>query len=58
MHGIPVQVIFKEAVYHAVAVGAYELFDFVDFPAWLHGALLQVLQQYTAWCWPGRSKPG
>lgn len=42
LHGIPLPVIIKEAVYHGVAVGAYELYDYVDFTSWLHSALLQV----------------
>ena len=40
VHGVPSPVLAKEAVYQAVAVGAYELHDHVDLHAWLHGGLL------------------
>jgi hypothetical protein len=38
--GPPPALLAKEAVYRAVAVGAYELHDFVDLSAWLRRALL------------------
>lgn len=40
VQGVPVAVLAKAAVYHAVAVGAYELHDFLDFSSWLHASLL------------------
>lgn len=39
---IPGPVLEKEAVYQAVALGAYELFDHIDFSNWLHSTLLKV----------------
>lgn len=39
-HGVPWAVRAKAAVYHAVAVGAYELHDTIEFSAWLHNSLL------------------
>jgi hypothetical protein len=39
---VPPGVRIKAAVYHAVAVGAYDLHDFVDFSSWVHtGGLLE-----------------
>lgn len=54
---IPVpQVLYKDAVYAALAVGAYELYDYVDWGAWLTGSLLQVRQccstRTAVQCWP------
>lgn len=37
------QVLYKDAVYSALAVGSYELHDYVDYRGWLAGALLQEL---------------
>jgi hypothetical protein len=31
-------------MYRAVALGAYELVDVIDYPGWLRGTLLQVGQ--------------
>jgi hypothetical protein len=39
---VPVALLLKEATYAAVAVGAHELHEAVDFPAWLRSALLPV----------------
>jgi hypothetical protein len=38
----PEPLLVKEAVYNAVAVGAYDLHDAIDYLPWLHGSLLQV----------------
>ncbi len=38
------QVLYKDAVYAALAVGAYELYDYLDWGAWLTDSLLQVRQ--------------
>lgn len=40
--GVPRVILNKEVVYNAIAIGAYELHDFVDFTAWLRGSLLHV----------------
>lgn len=40
MRNIPIEAIQKAAVYHAAAVGAYELHDHIDFSPWLHSSLL------------------
>lgn len=40
VRGVPAAILAKEAVYHAAAVGAYELHDYIDFSAWLRGSLL------------------
>ena len=40
--GIPASVLFKEAVYNAMAVGAYELHDYVELSSWLRSSLLLV----------------
>jgi hypothetical protein len=39
---VPVPVLAKEAVYNAAGVGAYELYDYVDFSSWFQSTLLQV----------------
>ena len=38
--GMPWAIRVKAAVYHAVAAGAYELYDTIDFSQWLQSALL------------------
>jgi len=38
--GVPWAIRMKAAAYHAVAVGAYELYDSIDFSSWLHASLL------------------
>jgi len=43
--GIPSPVLLKDAVYNAVAVGAYELHDYVDWTPWLRSTLLQELAE-------------
>lgn len=57
---MPEPLLLKEAVYHAVAVGSYELHDVIDYSSWLHGPLLQVriclLPHDT--CWLGGRNPG
>lgn len=40
--GVPRVILNKEVVYNAIALGAYELHDFVDFTGWLRGSLLHV----------------
>ncbi|KAK9822576.1 hypothetical protein WJX74_006339 [Apatococcus lobatus] len=40
INGIPASVLFKEAVYNAMAVGAYELHDYVELSSWLRSSLL------------------
>ena len=43
VRGVPAAVLAKEAVYQAVAVGAYELHDYIDFTgglAWVVGSVL------------------
>lgn len=47
--GVPLQLLHKEAAYHAVAVGAYELHDYVDFTPWLRSTLLPVSAQMVMW---------
>lgn len=39
---VPLALLHKEAAYHALAVGAYELHDHVDFSPWLRATLLPV----------------
>ncbi|EFJ44088.1 hypothetical protein VOLCADRAFT_95713 [Volvox carteri f. nagariensis] len=39
--GVPMQILHKDSVYGALAAGAYELHDYLDFRAWLTGSLLQ-----------------
>ncbi|MEQ2230162.1 Importin-11, partial [Ilyodon furcidens] len=40
----PVQLLMKDAVYNAVGLAAYELFDNVDFDQWFKNQLLGELQ--------------
>ena len=40
--GIPAAVLFKEAVYTALAAGSYELHDYIDLSSWLRSSLLLV----------------
>lgn len=35
-------VLEKEAVYHSVAVAAYDLYDYIEFSSWCNSTLLQV----------------
>lgn len=42
VHGVPAALLAKDAVYAALAAGAYELHDYVNFRDWLQGALLAV----------------
>ncbi|KAG2485576.1 hypothetical protein HYH03_015738 [Edaphochlamys debaryana] len=41
--GVPAQVLYKDAVYAALAAGAYELHEHLDYRGWLAGGLLQEL---------------
>ncbi|GFR48983.1 hypothetical protein Agub_g11001, partial [Astrephomene gubernaculifera] len=41
--GVPRQILYKDAVYGALAAGSYELHDYLDFRTWLAGPLLQEL---------------
>ncbi len=38
--GVPWAIRMKAAAYHAVAVGAYELYEAIDFSSWLHASIL------------------
>ena len=40
--GIAASVLFKEAVYAAIGVGAYELHDYIELSSWLRSSLLLV----------------
>lgn len=40
--GVPEPLLLKEAVYSAVAVGAYDLHDSIDYTPWLRSSLLKV----------------
>lgn len=40
VRGVPAAVLAKEAAYQAVAAGAYELHDYIDFTGFLHSSLL------------------
>ncbi|GMH34265.1 hypothetical protein BSKO_02099 [Bryopsis sp. KO-2023] len=52
--GIPGTVLEKEAVYHAVAVGSYDLYDYVNFSSWYRSTLVQELNNKNPKLWPLR----
>jgi hypothetical protein len=39
--GVPCSVLLKEAVYNAVGVGSYELFDYIQFEEWFSNTLVK-----------------
>ncbi|GLC33673.1 hypothetical protein PLESTB_000102300 [Pleodorina starrii] len=56
--GVPLQVLHKDAVYGALAAGAYELHDYLDYRAWLTGSLLQEVSDASAANKPIRRRIG
>lgn len=46
--GVPWAVRMKAAAYHAVAVGAYEMYDSIDFSSWLHASLIHEAADATS----------
>ncbi|PNW86254.1 hypothetical protein CHLRE_02g078885v5 [Chlamydomonas reinhardtii] len=56
--GVPLALLYKDAVYAALAAGAYELHDYLDFRAWLTGSLMQELSDAGAANRPLRRRIG
>lgn len=49
---VPQALLAKEAAYNAVAVGAYELHDYLQFTPWLRSTLLPVSARPPLALWP------
>ncbi|KAG2446835.1 hypothetical protein HYH02_008395 [Chlamydomonas schloesseri] len=56
--GVPLALLYKDAVYAALAAGAYELHDYLDYGAWLTGSLLTELSDTCAANKPLRRRIG
>ncbi|KAG2435382.1 hypothetical protein HXX76_007454 [Chlamydomonas incerta] len=56
--GVPLVLLYKDGVYAALAAGAYELHDYLDYRAWLTGSLLAELSDTSAANKPLRRRIG